>query len=100
MTNNGDIGEEIKNSSKEYVAAAERDFMWHTRPPKDHFEKILEGACPHHPYPIKHKLRDYSWMKKFLTSGAPPGSDEQARDSRGKGTMLILREVEVTTLAG
>jgi hypothetical protein len=60
---------------------------------KDHFEKILEAACPHHPYPIKHKLRDCTMMKRFMTSGAPPGGDEPASNSRGRGTMLVPGEV-------
>jgi hypothetical protein len=49
------------------------------------------------PYPIKHKLRDYTMMKNFMSSRAPPGGDELERDSRSRGTML--KEVEVTTIA-
>jgi hypothetical protein len=56
--NNGIIGEEIENSNKEFMAAAERDLKQHTRPPKDQIEKIIEATYPHHRYPIKHKLRD------------------------------------------
>jgi hypothetical protein len=71
MASNGDAGEEFRNSDKEFVAPAECHFKRHTRLPKDSFEKILEAACPHHPYPVKHKLRDYTMIKKFMTSGAP-----------------------------
>jgi hypothetical protein len=50
---------EVLGSSKRYA--------W---PPTDHFEKLLEEACPKHAYPVKHKLRDYSMMKSFMTSGS------------------------------
>jgi hypothetical protein len=45
----------------------------------------LEEACPNHTYPIRHKLKDYSMMKSFMTLGSltwgaeldegPDGSD-------------------------
>jgi hypothetical protein len=28
------------------------------RPPKDHFKRLLNEACPKHAYPIRHKLKD------------------------------------------
>jgi hypothetical protein len=39
-------------------------------PLKDHFEKPLEETCPNHAYTIKHKLRDCSLMKSFMTTGS------------------------------
>jgi hypothetical protein len=68
---NGNAREEVENSDEELMVTAERDFKWCTQPPKDHFEKILEEAYPHHLYPIRHKLRDCTIMKKFMTSGHP-----------------------------
>jgi hypothetical protein len=70
------------------VASAEHYFKRRTRPPKDHFEKVHEAACPHHPYPIKHKLRDCTMMKRFMFSNKPADGDELARDLGGKGTGL------------
>jgi hypothetical protein len=96
VTNNDN--EEVENSDKECMVTTECNFKRCTRPPKDYFEKILEVACPHHPYPVKHKLRDCTMMKKFISSRGPPGGDEPTRDSRGRGT--TLREVEVVTIAG
>jgi hypothetical protein len=58
MASNGDTEEEVNNSNKEFMATAECDLKRRTGPSKDHLEKILKVACPHHPYPIKHKLRD------------------------------------------
>jgi hypothetical protein len=39
-------------------------------------------------------------MKKFMTSGAPPGGDEPTRDSKGKAVALLPRKVEVMTITG
>jgi hypothetical protein len=99
MANNSNDRDEIENSNEEFVAAPERDFKSHTRPPKGHFEKILEATCPHHPYPIKHKLRDCTMMKRFMSSAdTPPGGNKLARDLRGSS--MTLREAEVTTITG
>jgi hypothetical protein len=85
-SNDGNTGKEIENSNEEFIAAAERDFKQCTIPPKDHFEKILEATYPHHPYPIRHKLRDCTMMRRFISSaGTPPGDDELTRDPRGGG---------------
>jgi hypothetical protein len=65
-------GKEVKNFDDEFMVTTERDFKRCTRLPKDHFEKILEAACPHRPYPVRHKLTDCTTMKKFMTSGVPP----------------------------
>jgi hypothetical protein len=66
---NGNGDEGADNSSEEFVAAAECHFKQQTRPPKDHFEKLLEATCPHHPYPVKHKLKHCTMIKKFMTLG-------------------------------
>jgi hypothetical protein len=98
VTNNGGVREEIKDSYEEFVATTKLDFKRCTGPPKDHFEKILEVVYPHNPYPIKHKLRDCTMIKRFMTSGAPPGGDEPTRDSRVRVTVLVPKAVEVTTI--
>jgi hypothetical protein len=36
----------------------------------DHFEKMLEGPCPNHTYPIKHAYKDCGLMKNFLDRGS------------------------------
>jgi hypothetical protein len=64
---NDNDGEEADNSGEEFVAAAERNFKQQTGLPKDHFEKLLEVTCPPDPYPIKHKLKDCTMIKKFKT---------------------------------
>jgi hypothetical protein len=39
----------------------------------DHFEKLLEGPCLNHAYPIKHAYKDYSLIKQFLSRGSNGG---------------------------
>jgi hypothetical protein len=89
VTNHGN--EMVEDSSEECEVIAKHDFKRCTRLPNDHFEKVLEKACPHHPYPVKHKLRDCTMMKKLMSSGASRGGDELTRDQRSRGI------VEVTT---
>ena len=36
----------------------------------DHFEKLLEGPCPNHAFPVKHLYKDYALMKRFLSGGS------------------------------
>jgi hypothetical protein len=95
----GSVGEEIEDSNEEYVVAAERNFMWRTRPLNGQFEKVLKADCPHYPFPIKLKLRDCTMMKRFKSSTeALPGGDELRRNPRSGG--MVLGEVEVTTITG
>jgi hypothetical protein len=94
---NGSVGEEIEDSDEEFVVVAKHDFKRCTRPPKGHFEKVLEATCPHHPYPIMHKLRDCTMMKTFMSlADALPGDDELTRNPRSGG--MVLGEVEVVTI--
>jgi hypothetical protein len=48
MTNNNNV--EVKDTDEECLMTVEHDFKRCTRLPNDHLEKILEAACPHHPY--------------------------------------------------
>jgi hypothetical protein len=88
---------EAGNSDEDCVATAKRDFKQQTQPPKDHFEKLLEAICPHHSYPIKHKLKDCNMMKKFMTSGAFSKGSKMGGDPGGKCVAPIPGEAEVMT---
>jgi hypothetical protein len=96
VTNNGSVREKVKGSNEEFVASAEHNFKRCTQLPKDHFERFLEAACPHHLYPIKKKLRDCTMIKRFMSSDMLSDGDELASDLRGQGTSL--GEVKVTTI--
>jgi hypothetical protein len=82
------------DSDEECVVAAERNNKHQTRAPKDHFNKHLEAICPHHSYPVKHKLKDCTLIKKFMMSGAfskdrksggDPGREKRGTHSQGSG---------------
>jgi hypothetical protein len=49
-------GEEADDTGKGFIVAIERDFKRWTRPPKDHFEKLLEVTYLHLSYLVKDKL--------------------------------------------
>ena len=44
----------------------------------NHFEKMLEGPCPNHSFPVKHLLKDCGLMRKFLAGSAKKG--EQGKE--------------------
>jgi hypothetical protein len=91
----GDAGEGASNRSKKMnrgkqwfgdslMATAERKGKKApTKGASDHFEKMLEGTCPNHAYPVKHTYKDYGLMKKFLTGGSKKGDGRKKPDPQG-----------------
>jgi hypothetical protein len=41
-------------------------------PPRDHFEKMLEAPCSYHETLIKHAMKDYKFMKRYLEGKNKP----------------------------
>ena len=39
----------------------------------NHFEKLLEGPCPNHSFPIEHLYKDCDLLKRFLSRGSDKG---------------------------
>jgi hypothetical protein len=62
------------------------------RPLIDHFERLLELACPNHAYPIKDKLRYYNMMKSFMTSGSQARDIELEEDTDRSDPTPFLEE--------
>jgi hypothetical protein len=80
----------VDDFNEEYVTAAERDFRHQAWQLKDHFKKLLEVTCPNHTYPIKHKLKECTMMKNFMTTGALlsyPGSKKH----RTEASICVLK---------
>ena len=55
----------------------------------NHFEKLLEGPCPNHAFPVKHLYKYYGLMKHFLSRGSNTGlhgkdPDPTTDDTKGK----------------
>jgi hypothetical protein len=55
--------------------------------PTDHFKRLLEEACPNHAYSVRHKLKDYSMMRSFMTLGSLTYYAELDERSDGSNTM-------------
>jgi hypothetical protein len=79
-------------SNEEHVDAVERDFKRQARQPTDHLEKLLEVTCPNHAYPIKHKLKECSMMKNYMTTGALAKGKKPVGDPGGMAAAPIPRE--------
>ena len=39
----------------------------------NHFEKLLEGSCPNHAFPINYLYKDCGLMERFLSRGSNKG---------------------------
>ena len=70
----------------------------------DHFEKLLEGPCLNHAFPVKHLYKDCVLMKRFLSGGSNKGEhrkepkltvdDVEGKDGRFSmpdGYLMIFR---------
>ena len=55
----------------------------------DHFDKMLEGPCLNHSFPVKHLYKDCSLMKRFLSRGFNRGE-------HGKDPKLTMDDAEGT----
>jgi hypothetical protein len=98
VAGNGDGDKEADDSCEEFVAAVESNFKRQSQPPKDHFEKLLEVTYLHHPYPVKHKLKDCTMRKKFMTSGTFSKGSKLGRDPGGKSAAPVFGEAKVMTI--
>jgi hypothetical protein len=75
---------EASNSGEEYVVTTERDVKRQAWQPRDHFERLLKATCLNHLYPIKHKLKDCTIIKNFMTSWALSRGRKPEGDLGGK----------------
>jgi hypothetical protein len=79
-------------SDMRHILTAARGDKHQARPPKDHFKRLLEEACPNHAYPVRHKLKDCSMMRSFTTLGSLTWGAELDEGSDGSGTMPFPEE--------
>jgi hypothetical protein len=63
-----------------------------TRPPTDHFKRLLEEACPNLAYPVWHKLKECSMMRSFMTSGSLTCGIELDKRPNGSDTTPFPEE--------
>ena len=63
------------------MAATDHRGGWKsTKGTPNHFEKLLEGPCPNHAFPVKHLYKDCALMKRFLSGGSNKGEHRKDTD--------------------
>jgi hypothetical protein len=89
-----DDGDDMKEdvSNMEYIMTTGRSVKHQARSPTDHFERLIEEACPNHVYPIKHKLKVINMMKNFMTSRSLTRDKEPEEDPSRRGATPLPQE--------
>jgi hypothetical protein len=82
------------------VADTERDIKHQVWLPVDHIEELLEVTCPNHMYPIKHKLKECTMMKNYMTTGTFAKSKKPEGDSARKVAAPFLEQNAVLSIYG
>jgi hypothetical protein len=63
-------------------------------------EKLLEASCPNHAYPIKHKLKECTMLRYFMTSGALSKGKKPKGGPGGHVATTFLGEEVVMSIYG
>jgi hypothetical protein len=101
MTNHGDGNDrEAGGSGVRHISTAARSDKRQARLPTDQFKRLLEEACPNHTYPVRHKLKDCSMMRCFMTSGSLTWVVELDEGPNGSDTSPFPEENVVLTVFG
>jgi hypothetical protein len=66
----------------------------------DHFEKLLEATCLNHTYYIKHKLKECTMMKNYMTMRNLARKKKPEGDSAGKAATPFPEEKAVMSIYG
>jgi hypothetical protein len=82
-----DNDKQANSFDMECIMTVERSVKHQAQPLIDHFERLLEAACPNHAYPIKHKLKDCSLMKNFMVLESLT-RDMKPEEDLGKGDVM------------
>jgi hypothetical protein len=96
-----DRGWEVGSSGMGHASSATRSSRCLARSPTYHFKRLLEGACPNHAYPIRHKLKDCGIMRSFMTSGSLIwGAEPRERPNRSGTTPFPEENTVMAVLWG
>jgi hypothetical protein len=66
----------------------------------DHFKKLLKATCPNHTYPVKHKLKECTVMKNYMTMRNQARNKKPEGDSTVKAAAPFLEEKAVLSIYG
>jgi hypothetical protein len=100
IDDNGGINEQVDCPDTMHATEATSNSKCQAWLPTDHFEKLLEEACPNHTYPIKHKLWDCSLMKNFMATRSLSWSMEVNEAPIEDDVMPFPGEEAVMTIFG
>jgi hypothetical protein len=82
----------------ECVTTAMHNGKRQVRPLIDHFERPPEEACPNHMYPIKHKLKDCSMIKNFMTPRSLT-RDMEPEEDLGRSNVMPFPGLQMSNLS-
>jgi hypothetical protein len=100
-TDNDDSNDgEASDSGMMCISTTARSDKREARLPTDHFKRLLEEACPNHPNPVRHKLKDCGMMRSFMTSRSLSWGVELDEGPDGSDTMPFNGENVVLTVYG
>jgi hypothetical protein len=89
--NEGDNNKDAGDFDEELIVASERDSKRQAWQPANHFEKLLEATCPNHTYPVRHKLKECTMMKNYMTIGTFAKGKRPEGDLVGKAAAPLPR---------
>jgi hypothetical protein len=72
------------NSDEEIMVTVEHDFKRPTWSTTDHFKNLLEATCLNLTFPVKHKLKECSMIKKYMATRNLARVKKPKGDSVGK----------------
>jgi hypothetical protein len=96
----GDNDKDIGDSDEELITTAERDSKRQAWQPAYHFEKLLEAIYWNHTYPVKHKLKECTMIKNYMTTRTFAKGKRPEGDSAGKVAAPFPEEKAVMSIYG
>jgi hypothetical protein len=60
--------------------------------PTDYFKKLLKATCPNLTYPVRHKLKECTMMKNYMTTITFANGKRPEGDSSRKATAPFPEE--------
>jgi hypothetical protein len=96
----GDKNKDVGDSDEKLIATAECEVKRQARLPADHFEKLLEATCPNHTYLVRHKLKECTMMKNYMTTRTFTKGKKPEGDSTGKAAAPFPEKKAVMLIYG
>jgi hypothetical protein len=96
----GDNNKDVGDSIEELITAVECDVKCQARQPVDHFKKLLKATDPNHTYLVRHKLKESTMMKNYMTMRTFATCKKSNSDLSGKATTPFPEEKAVMSIYG